>query len=97
MDKRTITIYFRALCCIAFAAMTIFGPFAGWSKLTFIMCLSLTACFGIFTGTAIKDKKWVEEHGEPEEYEKQHLHRNREKEHNAPDRSTTVKPKKLKK
>lgn len=94
MNKRRITIYFRAVLCALFLILFVLGFVEKWTLLTKMMCLSCAACFAILTSTAYKEWKWVEEHGEPEEVKK--TVNKIENNHETPDRSKTVKPKKIK-
>ena len=66
LAKKQLSIYIRGILCAAFLVMFVTGFVMHWTMLTKMMCLSCAACFAIFTCTAIKEKKWIEENGDPE-------------------------------
>ena len=90
IDKRQLTIYFRAVLCAGFLVMFVMGFILKWTLLTKMMCLSCALCFAIFTVTAIQEKKQAEE----DEALSGKKRKKKQPEH--PDRSKTVRPKKLK-
>ena len=90
INKRQLTIYFRAVLCAGFLVLFVMGFILKWTLLTKMMCLSCALCFAIFTVTAIQEKK------QAEEAEALSGKKKKKKQPEHPDRSKTVTPKKLK-
>ena len=90
INKRQLTIYFRAVLCAGFLVLFVMGFILKWTLLTKMMCLSCALCFAIFTVTAIQEKK------QAEEAEALSGKKRKKKQPEHPDRSKTVRPKKLK-